>query len=164
MAALMLRLALDGGEVSVESAGFVSEGIPAPAGAVEAMKAIGLDLSDHRSRKISGAVVEGGDLIVVMERQHLVDLSSSFPDAWPRAFTFVDLLRRAERVGRRRPRETISDWSARLSAGRARSEVLTLSLAEDVADPMGGRPSDYARARDELSALVGRLAHFLVPA
>jgi low molecular weight protein-tyrosine phosphatase len=164
MAALMLRSALHQADIPVASAGFVSEGIPAPAGAVQAMNAIGLDLSGHRSRKISGTAVQSAGLIVVMERQHLVDLSCSFPEDWPRAFTFAELLRRVERVGGRRHDEAISDWSSRLNAGRSRSEILGLSLGDDVFDPIGGTSRAYVRARDELGAMVGRLAVFLVPA
>jgi protein-tyrosine-phosphatase len=161
MAEVMLRSLV---EVPVGSAGFVSDGIPAPPGAVEALRALGLDLSCHRSHRVSGVDVGDAELIVVMERQHLVELTASFAGAWPKTFTFGDLLRRARRLGGRRSPETISQWATRLSTGRRRAEVWSLPLADDLADPMGGGPDDFVRTRDQLGAMVGQLAPLLEPA
>lgn len=164
MAELMLRSWVPESELPVGSAGFVSTGIPAPPEAVEAMQVLGLDLSAHRSRMISGEVVQSAQLIVVMERHHLVELATAFPSAWPRTFTFADLLRRAGDHGARRRHETIADWAIRLGGRRQRAEILRLPLAEDIPDPMGGRLRDYVRARDAISAMVSELARLLGPA
>jgi protein-tyrosine phosphatase len=125
------------------------------------MRAIGLDLSTHRSRSLSAEVVADAELIVVMEGRHLAEVSVGFPDAWPRAFTFVDLLRRAGRIGGRRRPESISQWAGRLSAGRQVSETLSLPFTEDIPDPMGGSRADFVRCRDRLAGVVRQLALLL---
>src|SRR6202011_501145 len=98
--------------------------------------------------------------VIAMTRQHLVDLNVMAPSAWGKIFTFAELIRRAESSGSRRD-ETLAEWVGRLHAGRIRSEVLGLPVAEDIADPMGGRPKAFQRTRDELSALTDRLAALL---
>jgi hypothetical protein len=45
-----------------------------------------------------------------------------------------------------------------------RSSLTGLPLSEDVSDPMGGRPRDYQRTRDELVGMTTRLAELLSPA
>jgi protein-tyrosine phosphatase len=160
MAAAMLR-SLVHPDIGVASAGLVSDGIPCPAGAVEAMRGIGLDLSEHRSRTISAEIVGDAELIVVMERRHLVEMFTAFPGAWRRAFTFVDLLRRADRFGGRHRPESISQWASRLSAERKPSETLSLPITEDIADPMGGSRGDFVRCRDRLAPVVRQLALLL---
>ena len=56
---------------------------------------LGLDLSDHRSRLVTPALLDGADLVIGMARQHVIDLALLAPDAWERCFTLADVLRRA---------------------------------------------------------------------
>jgi hypothetical protein len=86
------------------------------------------------------------------------------PPEWERAFTFADLLRRAETVGPRQRIEAVREWVRRLHAGRLRSSLTGLPLSEDVSDPMGGRPKDYQRTREQLVGMTTRLAELLSPA
>lgn len=58
--------------VEVASAGIATmDGLPASEGAVRAAGARGLDLSDHRSTRLTGRSVEAADLILAMSRGHL---------------------------------------------------------------------------------------------
>jgi protein-tyrosine-phosphatase len=58
--------------VEVESAGAATvDGMPASAGALRAVNRYDLDLADHRSRALTGDIVEGADLILVMSGGHL---------------------------------------------------------------------------------------------
>jgi protein-tyrosine phosphatase len=148
---------------SVASAGFVSEGQPAPPEVLDAMRAVGLDLSYHRSRLVTPVLVEGADLVVGMTRQHVIDLAVLTPGAWDRCFTCADLLRRAEPAGPRRPSESVRQWARRVSGDRTRTSLVALPVSEDVPDPMGGRPRDYERARDDLGRFTARLGAFLAP-
>ena len=165
MAAALLRHRLRqlGTPVTVASAGFVTEDVPAPPEVLEAMAAVGLDLSDHRSRLVTPALLGDADLIVGMTRQHLIDLTLLAPPAWDRCFTFADLVRRGESADARRPSEGLRQFGRRLSAGRTRASVLNLPASDDFPDPMGGRRVDYERARDDLVRLTGRLGALLSP-
>ena len=126
--------------------------------------AVGVDLSGHRSRPLSPTTIGAADLIVGMTRQHVVEVTVMAPPEWERAFTFADLLRRAETVGPRQRIEAVREWVRRLHAGRLRSSLTGLPLSEDVSDPMGGRPKDYQRTREQLVGMTTRLAELLSPA
>ena len=65
----------------VESAGtWAEDGLPATTMAGQAMAERGLDLSDHRSRRIRGEWMPGFDLVLVMEDGHREALQIEFPD------------------------------------------------------------------------------------
>lgn len=58
--------------VEVESAGVAAvDGMPASAGAVRAARARGLDLSGHRTRRLTATEVEEADLVLAMSSGHL---------------------------------------------------------------------------------------------
>ena len=61
------------GQVEVRSAGVAAfDGAPASAGAVRAAAAMGLDLSEHRSRLLTPAEAREADLILTMSADHLM--------------------------------------------------------------------------------------------
>lgn len=65
----------------VESAGtWAEEGLPAASMACQVMAERGLDLSHHRSRRLSGEMIRAFDLILVMEDGHREALRVEFPD------------------------------------------------------------------------------------
>lgn len=66
--------------VVVDSAGTLGiEGSPAAAEAVQAMAEIGIDLSRHRSKGLSAALLRTTDLVVAMTHDHLEHLARSYP-------------------------------------------------------------------------------------
>jgi protein-tyrosine phosphatase len=74
MAAGLLRQMLEseGARIVVESAGTAAwEDQPATAPAVQVAARGGVDLSGHRSRRLTPAMVRAADLVLVMERGHL---------------------------------------------------------------------------------------------
>jgi protein-tyrosine phosphatase len=74
MAAAALRKALgpDLERIVVESAGTAAwEGQPATEPSVAVAERSAVDLADHRSRRVTPALVRAADLILVMERAHL---------------------------------------------------------------------------------------------
>jgi protein-tyrosine phosphatase len=166
MATALLRARLDelGSPVTVASAGFISEGVPPPPEVVDAMLSLGLDLSQHRSRTVTAEAVAGAGLVVGMTRQHVLDLAVLAPSGWDHCFTFTDGLRRAESAGPRLSSESVQEWTGRLHGERTRQSLLMLPFSEDVPDPMGGRPQQYRRARDDLAGMTARLAALLSPA
>jgi protein-tyrosine phosphatase len=79
MAAAALRrlLGADGERVSVESAGTAAwEGQPATEASVEVAGGAGVDLGEHRSRRVTPAMVRASDLVLVMDRSHLAAVHS----------------------------------------------------------------------------------------
>jgi protein-tyrosine-phosphatase len=53
--------------ITVGSAGFLAPGHLSPAHAVAAAETLGIDLSDHRSRQLTGDLIRGADLVLVMD-------------------------------------------------------------------------------------------------
>ena len=70
---------------------------------------------------------------------------------------------RGESAGPRLPTESLRGWTRRLAGDRTRASLIALPLSGDVPDPMGGRPRDYERARDDLAAMTDRLGVLLAP-
>jgi len=160
MAEALLRRRLEerGVAAQVASAGFLSGGAPATDLAVDAMAAEGLDISGHLSRVVTSDLVNQADLVVTMTRQHLIELTVMVPDAWPRMFQAVDLVRRAEKVGPRPAGEPFDRWLAEVGEGRTRSGILGATLSDDVADPVGQSAAVYGRTKSLLDDLSTRLA------
>jgi protein-tyrosine phosphatase len=152
------RLEERGVDAVVSSAGLLAGGAPATEPAVEAMAAEGLDISGHLSRQVTTDLIDKADLVVAMARQHLIEVTLMAPAAWPRMFQAVDLVRRAEEVGRRPEDQPFADWLAAVGEGRTRSAILAASLSDDVADPVGQPAAVYNRTKVLLDDLLTRLA------
>jgi protein-tyrosine-phosphatase len=76
----------------VESAGtWAVDGMPASSGSVEVMNARGLDISDHKSRNITGEIVDSFDLILTMEEGHKEALRTEFPEYADRIFVLSEM-------------------------------------------------------------------------
>jgi protein-tyrosine-phosphatase len=144
--------------VAVRSAGLFSEGEPASPEAISALAARGLDLSGHRSHRVTGSDLAWADLVLGMSREHVRHAVVTAPGSWPRAFTLKELVRRGEEAGPRQPAESFASWLARVHEGRTRMALLGDSPADDVADPMGGPPQAYADTVVLLDDLLSRLA------
>jgi len=160
MAAALLtnKLRTLGAAVRVRSAGLFTQGYPALPDAVSAMAAYGFDLSAHRSRTVTADDLAYATLVVGMAREHVRHAVVTVPEAWPRAFTLKELIRRGEEIGPRAGGEPLGLWLARVHAGRERARLLGRDLADDVPDPTGGPPQGYADTAALLDRLMTRLA------
>lgn len=70
--ALIQSLGQDAARMEVSSAGTAAwEGQRATAAAIEVAAADGVDLGEHRSRRVTPALLRAADLVLVMERGHL---------------------------------------------------------------------------------------------
>ena len=86
MAALLDQLLterLGADSVVVRSSGFGPPGLPAIDDAVRAMRRRGLDVSHHRSTTTTSALVDGADLIITAERDHVVKIAVTVPGRVP---------------------------------------------------------------------------------
>ena len=74
------RLARSATRPRVESAGLAAlVGHPADPIAVELLAERGIDISGHRARQLTFEMLEGADLVIVMEAAHQRDLERLFP-------------------------------------------------------------------------------------
>ncbi len=72
-------------DLDVDSAGTLGiHDAPASPEAVQAVREVGLDLSDHRSRGVVAEDLIAVDVVIAMTRAHLVELASRFPEGTPR--------------------------------------------------------------------------------
>jgi protein-tyrosine-phosphatase len=143
--------------VAVRSGGLLQEGAPPSPGAISALASYGIEISGHRSHRVTVADLNESDLVLGMAREHVRHAVVTAPDIWPHAFTLKELVRRGEETGGRKPGEPLANWLARVHAGRERAELLGESPVDDVADPMGGPPEAYVDTAALLDELMGRL-------
>jgi protein-tyrosine phosphatase len=155
---LAARLAERGVLVPVGSAGLLAGGRRPPAEVISVMAARGIDVAGHASRAVTADDLAAAGLIIGLAREHVRHAAVLRPDAWPRAFTIRELLRRGGQAGPRGPAESLADWLARAADGRVRADVLGRSPDDDVADPVGGPLPRYQAT----AALLDRLTRDLV--
>lgn len=148
----------------VRSAGLLEAGQPAAPGTLRALELRGIDARAHVSQKLTADFAEKADLVVGMERRHVQEVALLAPDAFTRAFTLKELVRRGELIGPRQANESVTQWLARAQAGRTPRDLLGADDTDDVSDPYGGDDDGYERTLRELDGLVNRLVDLLWPA
>lgn len=165
MAEVLLRQRLDERHVTagIDSAGFLAAGYPAMDDAVEAAAERGLNLVGRYSQTVTPELIGAADLVIAMERQHVVELAQLAPTAWPRVFQLGDLVRRAEASGGQARDQPFDAWLAELGADRTPATVLAAPLSDDIDDPVGGPRSGYDRTWQVLDELLTRLAGLIMP-
>ncbi|MGH7449055.1 MAG: ATP-grasp domain-containing protein, partial [Longimicrobiales bacterium] len=77
-AAAVLEQRAAGRALRVESAGFLEDGRPTPAAALNSALRRGIDLSAHRSVRVTDALVQSADLVIVMDRAQRRALQERF--------------------------------------------------------------------------------------
>lgn len=148
------HLAAAGHRAIVRSAGTWGGRQPVSAHTMRASAAIGLDLSDHRSRQLTAELIatDGADLIVTMTRQHLREVVALDQAAWPRTFTLKELARRAITVPS--GGGGFEAWREALGAGRRAGELMTPSRDDDIDDPYGGPFATHGQMVAEVDSLI----------
>jgi len=165
MAAAMLRarLAERGVDAAITSAGFLTEDRPAPPPILELLDARGLDVREHRSRRLTADDLQAPDLVLCMERRHVREVAVLDRDAFERTFTLPELARRAQAHGPRRDGETVRDWLGRISAGRRPTDVLGAAPDDEVPDPYGRSSAAYRQAAEMIEHLLDVVVPHLYP-
>ncbi|MGZ4715511.1 MAG: arsenate reductase/protein-tyrosine-phosphatase family protein [Acidimicrobiales bacterium] len=163
MAEAIVRRRVDalGVEAAVSSAGLVSDGQPATDTAVDTMAIRGLDLTGHRSQRITPALLVGPDLIIGMAREHVREAVVMRPELYTRTFTLKELVRRGSELGPRAPDRPVDEWLRAAHEGRTPVQLMGSSDLDDVADPVGQGPAVYEATARELVVLVDRLVDLL---
>ncbi|MDQ4131965.1 MAG: hypothetical protein M3179_01905 [Actinomycetota bacterium] len=158
---LRTRLAERGVDAHVHSAGLLMDGQSASPLSVEVMTVRGLDLSTHRSRRMTRELLLDADLILGMAREHVREAAVLVPERWPRAFTLKEVVRRAQQTGPRQEGESLDAWLARVHEGRSLRDLAGWSDDDDVADPIGKPHAVFERTAAELDDLTRRLVELM---
>jgi len=158
---LRTHLTAAGIPASVGSAGLLPGGSPATDHAVAVMRARGVDIRHHVSRRLDPRVARLTPLVVGMARRHVREAVVTYGAAIERTFTLKELVRRGEKVGPRRPDETVSVWLARVGTGRQVSDLIGDDPDDDVADPIGRPRQEYEATVAELDDLITRFVALL---
>lgn len=166
MAQVLLADALSVRDVDarVHSAGLLDDGRAASEHGVTLMADRGLDLSAHRSRRMTAAMLGAADLIIGMERRHVREAAVLEPSCWPRAFTLPELARRAQAAGPRPAGTALDAWLPTLVEGRTTADHLGSDPRDEVADPYGRSLRTYRRCAEQLDQLVAEVVDGLWPA
>jgi protein-tyrosine phosphatase len=165
MAAGLLRhrLAAAGSSATVRSAGLLGDGVPATGHAVAVLARRGVDISDHRSRRLTREAIVDADLVIGMARHHVREAILLDPSALSRTFTLRDLVRRASAAPPRRRDEPMATWLRRLDPARRHADLVGEAGADDIADPIGQPRDAYEACATEIEILVDALVPHLAP-
>jgi protein-tyrosine phosphatase len=156
-ALLSQRLTELGLDVTVRSAGMLGEGNPPYPEVIDVMADYGLDVSGHRSHRVTAEDIERADLTLAMARENLRHAAVTAPSAWSQSFTLRELVRRGTAIDRRSGGESLANWLGRVHEGRERAALLGDSPEDDVADPAGGPRDQYDQTAAVLRELLDRL-------
>jgi protein-tyrosine-phosphatase len=97
MAEALFRAKLDASQVDwrIESAGtWAPDGEPAAEKTLQVLRDRGVDLSRHRSRSVSRALLSQFNLILTMERGHKEALQAEFPELARRVYLLSEMVGR----------------------------------------------------------------------
>ena len=164
MAEAMLRdrLAQRGIDAHVHSVGLLEGGMPMTPETLEVLKTRGLDGSAHESRRMTADIVRNADLVIGMTRRHVIEAVVMARDAWPRAFTLKELVRRGQDVGPLPAGQPLDEWLHKAAAGRTTADMLGESPLDDVSDPVANPELiSFDEAATEISGLVDRLVRLV---
>jgi protein-tyrosine phosphatase len=160
MAEALLRhhLATRDVDVTVTSAGTRAVDLPVDPVAVDALVRMGVDLADHRPRRLSREIIErdGADLVITMTREHLRDVAVTHRNAFARTFTLPELVRRASAAPASTPVD-LSTWATSLGSGRRPGDLLRPDPDDDVDDPYGRGTTAVRATADAIDRMVRSL-------
>jgi protein-tyrosine-phosphatase len=148
-------LAEHGVDLVVTTSGtHVIEGLPMSWRTADAIRALGLEVPNHRSRQATDAEIETADLVIAAAREHVRWMRRVHPHAAARTGT---LKRLARDLG---PPDgaPFADRIAALDLADVELEPW-----EDVIDPAGGEAGVFVATAEEIAEQVHVLAPRLVP-
>jgi protein-tyrosine-phosphatase len=120
-------------DIRISSAGIgAMTGMPATPFATEAARNWGVDISNHRARRLTPKLIEEADLILAMAPEHVVEILRKRPDAVRKTFL-------------------VKAFPAPYSASQER-----------VQDPIGGSLDDYNQTYLELDEILRKIADRII--
>ncbi len=128
------------------SAGFMRSDQTCPSDLTKVLDKRGIDVSPHRSHKLTQAILDASDLVLTMESQHIQNIAIDFPDSFPKSLPLVEAAERL--VGRR---VSIADFVAEI---QSRDPMAYLGRDWDVDDPYKRGTRRYRKAVAQIEGLV----------
>lgn len=162
-AMLRARLAKLRPPVEVGSAGLLFDGRPAEPNAVKVMAKRGLDVSDHKARKISADLLAGTSLIIGMERKHIREVATLDTSLFARSFTLPEIVHLASLVGARQKGQRLRDWAEHIGNLRDPVEYARSDRASEIRDPMGGSVRAFRTCADVIDLRLAQLVDLAWP-
>jgi protein-tyrosine-phosphatase len=143
--------------VSVAWWGLLAGGRPPLDEVIDLMRERDLDVSDHRSQTISAELLGSASLVIGMERRHIEEIIAIAPEAFVRSFTLPELVRRVEGLppSEGEPR-SIAESVARISTTRTNRDLLRITVAEEILDPIGRSGRTFDQVADQIEELLNR--------
>jgi protein-tyrosine-phosphatase len=165
MAEAILRsvLAERGVDWPIWSVGVLEAGHPMVEEAAAALGPDGPSMADHRSKTLTTSDVREADIIFGMAREHVREVAVLVPEAWGRTFTLKEFVRRSQSFPPWFPDQPFASWLTAVHQGRDRQDMQGDSAEDDVADPIGGTPADFAATARLLRTLCTKVADKLSP-
>lgn len=158
LAEQLLRHALRarGLAANVRSAGLMTGGFPTPPLGIRVAAANGIDLTGHRSARVSNELLRSSDLILAMTRAHAREIVAFAPDTWSRVYPLKQFTALAPQT--KVPRRAIfRDGAELVGEGRARKSILGNPAHDSVRDPMGQSSGIWQEVLADLHDQVARL-------
>lgn len=154
MAEALLRAeaAAAGLDVQVASVGMHAVTGPADPQAARVMAARGIDIGEHRARQFQPVDATSADLVVAMERAHVIEIVADASAALGHTFTLPELVRMGSTVGPRGG-AVLAEWVAAVAALRNPAAMLRTDPADEVDDPYGRGRRAFNRCADRLDEL-----------
>jgi protein-tyrosine phosphatase len=159
-ALLARRLADEGVDATVRSAGTRAWRVGATHHSVTVMVEHGLDISAHRNHQLRREDIDAADLVLGMTRKHVKMAVARRPDAVDRTFLVGELVRLATALGPRDPAEEVRVWLRRVAALRPVDQPLGRAV-DEVRDPVGEPIAVYRETAARLDRDLSTLAAFL---
>lgn len=130
---------------------------------VRTARRVGIDLAEHRSRPLDQEMVANANLVVTMERRHIVDLAVNYGAPLHRTYTLPEIARLAATSSQRATSESVDDWLARIGNGRNHQSVLAATV-EEVPDPVGKSMRQHRRTVALIESLIATTIGAAFPA
>ena len=130
-----------------QSVKITSAGTQAPRGSrmvpptLEIAAALGADGSGHRSRALSGGLIERADLVLTASRAHRDEVLRSVPGSLRRVFTIREAGRIAASLDGRPAPATVEDMRSLVASMADRRSLAGSPGDDDIVDPQG-KPQD----------------------
>ena len=162
MAEALLRAGAEaaGLDVQVASVGMHAVTGPADPQAKRVMAARGIDIDGHRARQFQPVDAATADLVVTMERAHVIEIVAEATSALGHTFTLPELVRLGSAVG---PvgEAGLTEWLASVAALRDPASMLRGNPADEVDDPYGRGRRSFNRCADQLDQLCAATIELL---
>lgn len=145
-------------DAHVTSAGIIEASLPVDPVAVDAMAALGLDISSYQPRMVTRQIlaVEQPDLVITMSRVELRHIATLDRSYWGRAFTLKEIVRRASEHSGGHFAST-ADWVHRLGVDRRAADFLADNPDDDIGDPYGTSDEEVFTTARVLDSLLSHL-------